>query len=216
MTRNADSVASGELWRTAPDGGNAEMLLPGTPAVWEAELTRDGAWIAYRINDRVISGSIFARRVRGDTIARPVVQTPADERMIALAPDGRWMAFTSDVTGVMEVYVVAFPSGAARNLVSRGGGTMPRWRADGRELYYAGPRGMMAVPITSRDGALVAGEPVSLFPTGAYELRANRQEYDVTPDGQRFLLVRPLGSRGDAPLVHVQNLAALVRRKAQP
>jgi serine/threonine protein kinase/Tol biopolymer transport system component len=124
------------------------------------------------------------------------------------SPDGRWVAYTSDESGRVEVYVRAYPSGQGRSQVSASGGAQPRWRRDGRELYYVSPSGtLMAVPVTNPK-EFAAGVPVPLFT--ASSLRVNNSmffyggaaAYDVDRDGRRFL-VNHLKREPTAGPIHV-------------
>jgi hypothetical protein len=113
--------------------------------------------------------------------------------MPQFSPDGRWIAYASKESGGREIYVRPFPDSGGKWQVSVGGGTEPQWSHDGRELFYRTGEKMMAVEIDTRDG-FVPGKPKILFeghsvPTPNPEwVRAN---YDVSPDGQRFLMVAP-------------------------
>jgi Tol biopolymer transport system component len=209
-----DTTASnGDLWRSRADGSaEPERVLDVPKGIWEGEMSRDGQWIVYRVNDRGVDANVYARRVSGDTTTVPIVRSGAGERTVALSPDGRWLAYSSNEAGDYEVYIVSFPDASSRQLVSRSGGTGPRWRADGRELFFLGGADMMAVPIAGGP-RLTVGEPVRLFDASSFDRNTNRQTYDVTADGRRFLMIRPLKSRVDADLVYVQNLAAEIRHK---
>ena len=106
------------------------------------------------------------------------------------SPDGRWVAYASNESGKWEMYVTSFPDAKAKWQVSNGGGEQPRWRADGKELFYLSADGkMMAAPV--KEGAnFDAGTPVALFQANARELVATSEQmmYDVSTDGQRFLV----------------------------
>ena len=106
------------------------------------------------------------------------------------SPDGKWVAYTSNESGRWEVYVTSFPAANGKWQTSTSGGTQPRWRADGKELYYMDPGGrMMAVPITTGT-SFEQGAPSVLFQTDPKEIVASseRYVYDATRDGQRFLV----------------------------
>jgi eukaryotic-like serine/threonine-protein kinase len=109
-----------------------------------------------------------------------------------ISPNGRWVAYASRESGDWEIYVTTFPSAAGKWQVSRGGGTEPRWRADGKEIFYLGPKSTLtAVPSTS-EGTFTSGNPTPLFRT---QVRApvsstDLFSYDVAKDGQRFLVNR--------------------------
>jgi len=122
----------------------------------------------------------------------PFLSTKSSEANGQISPDGKWVAYASNESGDWEVYVTTFTAAAGKWQVSRGGGTEPRWRADGKELFYIGPKSMFtAVPIDARD-SFSSGNPVPLFRT---QIRAEVSStdafsYDVTQDGQRFLVNR--------------------------
>jgi serine/threonine protein kinase len=118
------------------------------------------------------------------------------------APDGKWISYSSNETGRLEVYVERFPDRGERFRVSNGGGVQARWRGDGRELFYFTPAGdMMSVPVDmgATDTAPI-GEPTKLF-----SARLRDGEYDVTSDGQRFLVNQRLDPKSTKSLVFVQN-----------
>ena len=116
-----------------------------------------------------------------------------------LSRDGRWIAYVSNESGQNEVYVQRFPQGGEKWRVSTAGGGMPVWRGDGREIfYYAKDRHLMSVAFRA-EPTVEIGSPVSLFQTRLRDLRAEAY-YDVTADGQRFLLDRLVQSKGGATL----------------
>ena len=117
---------------------------------------------------------------------RPVVATPAMEAPHALSPDGKWIAYMSDESGTMEIYVQPFPDGGSRVTVSNSGGIHPAWSPDGRRLYYMSGTVMYAVDVTT-DPGFERGTPDALFDR-EYFVGANRQ-FDVGPDGERFLMI---------------------------
>jgi Tol biopolymer transport system component len=123
----------------------------------------------------------------------PYLETEFDERDPQFAPDGRWIAYSSTESGRSEVYVQRFPGRGARVPISVSGGAQPRWRADGKELFFIGlDDRLMAVPVIlpSDGGSFDAGTPVALFATdvGGAVHRGSRQQYVVSRDGQRFLM----------------------------
>jgi serine/threonine protein kinase len=137
-----------------------------------------------------------ARTIRGEEIAEPhpVLNTEFDDGPAQLSPDGRWLAYRSDASGTDEIYVQSFTSdghvGGDRVRVSTSGGSQPRFRADGQELFYLAPDGrLMAVAIAGRGATFAPGEPKPLFKTRTLPRATEVQwEYDVTRDGQRFLI----------------------------
>jgi len=128
-----------------------------------------------------------------------------------ISPDGKWVAFVSDELGSPKVYVMSFPGGAGRWQLSLGGGTEPRWRGDGKEIYYLDSKGVLtAVPVASTADTFSAGNPTALFQIHG---RANISStdiftYDVAKDGQRFLVNRYVKSDRTTPLTIVFNASA--------
>jgi serine/threonine protein kinase/Tol biopolymer transport system component len=132
------------------------------------------------------------------------------------SPDSRWIAYTSDESGMEEVYLRHFPNGDGKSQVSSHGGSEPQWRADGRELFYLSADGeLMAVSIRLQNATAEIGSPVSLFKTNATGVAlgiVGRNQYVVTRDGQRFLVNQP-GQQGfSAPLTVVLNWTASLQR----
>jgi Tol biopolymer transport system component len=134
----------------------------------------------------------------GDRKAQPFLQTPFNEGAPRFSPDGRWLAYTSDESGRYEVYVQPYPGPGGKWLISTEGGTEPVWNRNGRELFYRAGDKMMAVDIATQPG-FSAGNPRMLF-DGPYALSpAAPPNYDVSPDGQRFLMLKPVEQAGAAP-----------------
>jgi Tol biopolymer transport system component len=123
-----------------------------------------------------------------------------------VSPDGRWLAYSSDESGASEVYVRPFPEVAsARWQASLSGGSLPVWARNGRELFYLnGRQEMMGVEVKPGPG-FALGEPRLLFPAGQYTLTGTSQVYDVSADGRRFVMVRPVAGVAETELVLVQN-----------
>jgi Tol biopolymer transport system component len=125
-----------------------------------------------------------------DGSARPTryLQTPFAERHPHFSPNGRWLAYESNESGRAEVYIQAYPDPAlGRRQISTDGGTEPLWRADGRELYYRNGDEIVAVAIDPESGE--PRRPQTLF-TGTFAVAGDARSYDVSSDGQRFLLVK--------------------------
>jgi Tol biopolymer transport system component len=132
-----------------------------------------------------------------ERMTRAVVNTPSDERNGQLSPDGHWLADETNASGRFEIVVVSFSNPTEKSTVSTSGGTQPRWRADGKELYFVESDGrLMAAPITTTrhaDGSRIeVGAPVSLFQTRIADSGPSVQ-YVVARDG-RFLISQPAES----------------------
>jgi Tol biopolymer transport system component len=144
----------------------------------------------------------------------PFLQTPSDEIMPSLSPDGRVVAYVSDESGQEEVYLRTFPGGGGKRSVSPSGGRQPRWRADGKELFYVQGRNLMAVSVAAAP-SLKLGAPEPLFSSeGLPSTAALRMCYDVSRDGQRFVLAEP-AEQGSRTLRVVQNWFAEFRDRQQ-
>jgi Tol biopolymer transport system component len=134
----------------------------------------------------------------------PVQKTQFTEVTPQVSPDGRWLAYATDETGRREVFVQAYPGPGGKWRVSSAGGGQPAWRADGRELFYRASDGtLMAVPIRVEGAGLDAGTPVALFNRPTVNYSPFRNSYDVSPDGQRFLVNVLIESGDRAGRVHV-------------
>jgi serine/threonine protein kinase len=147
--------------------------------------------------------------VRTGDIA-PFLATKASETNGQISPDGKWVAYASDESGDWEIYVTTFPGAAGKWQVSRGGGTEPRWRGDGKEIFYLGPKGMLtAVPVSS-EGTFSTGTPTPLFQIHARAPISSTDlySYDVSKDGKRFLVNRYVKPEYVAPLNVVLNATA--------
>src|SRR6516164_1463417 len=146
----------------------------------------------------------------GDKKPFPLLQSEFSKRQAQISPDERWLAYTSVESGRPEIYVVPFfPAAKAdakpvtgRWTVSTAGGTQPRWRGDGKELFYVAPDGkLMAVEIKATAAAFEHGAPQALFDlhSGILPASAFAAGYVVAPDGKRFLVVTEPGADAQAP-----------------
>jgi serine/threonine-protein kinase len=187
---------------SAPAGGGAvDSLFTPSGGLFEGVLSNDGRAIVYRTG--AIPGDLF--QVRRDSIdaPRPLVVTRFDERSAALSAGDRWVAYVSNETGRDEVYVRPFPGGGGRWIVSSSGGTEPRWRRDGGELFYRNADTLFAVPVL-RGPEFAMGPRVVLF-TSPYVTNGRHASYDVHPDGNRFVFVTG-DLQGADEIILVQNL----------
>jgi eukaryotic-like serine/threonine-protein kinase len=211
----------GQLYRKPTTGSGSDELLSKIDGSTPSDWSLDGRFILFHTNNNLDQGNVDQRNgfdlwvlSVADRQARPLVRTPFHEIQGAFSPDGRWLAYASDESGVFEVYVQAFPDSQAKQLVSRGGGAEPRWRADGRELFYVSPdRRMMAVP-TTIGAAFEAGTPATLFEMNVRGLAfTSGARYDVTPDGQRFVVQELTGRDSPSALTVVVNWSALLPKE---
>jgi dipeptidyl aminopeptidase/acylaminoacyl peptidase len=141
----------------------------------------------------------------------PFLQTPFNERFGQFSPDGRWVAYASNESGRFEIYVAAYPEPSGKRQVSTGSGTMPRWRGDGSEIFYLAPDNkLMTAAVNGRGESFEVGAVKPLFETSA--MLAARYAYDVSPDGQRFLINSLPEQAASAPITVVVNWLAGVRK----
>ncbi len=198
------------------DTGDGEDLLAPTFFQIPHDWSSDGRFIVYTDDDPKTHNDIWILPMDGDRKPIPFLRTSFEESDARMSPDGRSIAYVSGESGRSEVYVASFPSGAGRRRVSVEGGSQPRWRRDGRELFFlAADARIMAVAVRAGE-PVDLGAPVPLFrsPTTA----SNRSElaiwndYDVSPDGQRFLIRVDLISRDTMPLTVALGWAAGIAR----
>jgi hypothetical protein len=198
-------------------GAGAEEPLYSTPLPFlPTDWSRDGRFILCRELQPQTGYDLWILPVSlpvGDRKPFPFANSIYQEREGKFSPDGQWVAYQSDESGRFEVYVQAFPGPGAKFLVSTEGGAQPRWRADGRELFYIGLDGkLMAAPITAAEGGqrFEAGTPVPLFQTriaGGPILATGpmRHQYAVAPDGQKFLINVATEEAVDSPITLILN-----------
>jgi eukaryotic-like serine/threonine-protein kinase len=200
--------------KAASNAGEDTLLLKSDYLKFPTDWSRDGRFIIYRQIDPKTKSDVWCLNspVSGEAKPFHLVRTEAQEFAGTLSPDGRWLAYASDVSGRNEVYVQSFPEGGGKRQVSNGGGSGPRWRRDGRELfYYAGDGKLMVTPV--RSGANIElGAPVPLFEFRAGTNDVTFAPYAVTVDGQRFLLNQVVDTEPNAPLTVVVNWTADLRR----
>ena len=177
-----------DMWIRPSNGAGAEQLLLETPeAEWPLSWSKNGQFLLYQRTDLKTKWDLWAMPMTGsDRAAFPVADTPFAERMGQFSPDGRWVAYESNESGRPEIMARAFPKSSGTFPISTGGGTAPRWRADGKEVYFIAPDGkMMAVPVQTEGVSFEAGKPVALFSTDIVA-QPFKAQYTVSRDG-RFL-----------------------------
>jgi serine/threonine-protein kinase len=189
-TSRQEGVA-GLFWKPADGSGVAERLLPGDEIRFPGAFSPDGNTLVYRETSPSTGFDIYAVPVDGEPTPQPILVTPLNEVSPVLSPDGRWLAYVSDETGRNEVYVRAFPQGGARWQVSTDGGTEPVWSRDGGELFYRSGPALMAAPVDA-DETFHVGVRQQLF-EGPYYRKMRWAQYDVHPDGERFVLIKTGG-----------------------
>ncbi len=201
----------------AADGtGDAkELAKPGTLP----SFSHDGKFLAYSAFGPDTDMDIFYLSLAGDQKPVPLVQTKAREAAPQISPDSRFVAYQSNETGVEEVYIKLFPSGEGKWQVSVHGGNWPRWNRNGDRLYYVEGNSIMEVEVTARP-TLSLGTPKKLFShisSGVSRAYGWPDSFDVTGDGQKFVLVQQAsqerGKSHDPAITVVENWFAEFRDK---
>jgi hypothetical protein len=204
------------IYRKASDGTGQETLVLGLdPTARVSDWSSDG-----RLLYTVRSGTSFDLWLLGPNGGKPeaFLETRYTEREGRFSPDGRWIAYSSDQSGRHEVYVRPSTPGGPEVRISKDGGSQPRWRHDGGELFYLDPIGrMFAVSLQEKGGVIVPGRAMPLFATGssltmAPPGQAGRGEYAVTRDGRRFLMITRIQDPSADPAHVVLNWPSLIRR----
>jgi Tol biopolymer transport system component len=203
------------LYSADAEGSSRSQAIPGTSAAdFPNAVSPDGEWLAFLRVGGDRSGDIYAVSLRGDAKPRPLVNTQAYEGGAQFSPDGRWVAFASDESGYFQVFVRPFNGPDRKWLVSQAG-KYPRWNRNGKELFYRDGHKMMVVDVSIAADAPVFSSPRMLFEQryefGAGQTTAN---YDVTADGQRFVMVKD--QSGSSQLSIVLNWFVELARLAPP
>ncbi len=177
-----------DLFQKSSNGaGSDELLFKSTNLKAPNDWSPDGRTILYNEFDPKTNSDLWVLPLGGDPKPSPVMQTPFGETNGRFSPDGKWIAYESNESGPGQIYVQGFPTGG-KTQVSTLGGFQPRWRGDGKELFYIGPdKKLMAVEIKVDANGIQAGAPRSLFDLRIGNLPGSPY-YDVTHDGQRFLI----------------------------
>jgi len=195
-------------------GASAEESIVEAPGAFPSDWSTDG-FVVFQA-----SSSAEGQRTGWDLWSvslkdrqpKPLIQTPFHEVQGALSPDGRWVAYASDESGAFEVYVQSFPGGGNKRIVSSGGGAEPRWRADGRELFYLSANRRLMTVSTTIGAEFDSAKPQALFDMNVPDLGFPfLKRYDVTPDGQRFI-VQELTTVRSPSLTVIMNWPALLQK----
>ena len=216
------------LWSMRADrSGAPERLDPAGTRQSPVSFSPDGRFLAFDQKDPDTGDDAWVLPLEGSTASRAVARTRFGEGSMKFSPDGRWVAYSSDESGRPEVYVQAFPGPGLKVQISSDGGTDPVWRRTGGELFYRSGSRMMAVSIATTP-QLTVSRPRQLWQatysagTGAScgMPGVSSSNYDVTADGQRFLMVRDEDQSAAATSIvvvlnWVEHLKALERARAQ-
>ena len=173
---------------SADGGGTVDSMQSFRDGVHEGTVTPDGRSLVFRT--ATSSGrDIWSVHLGTREVPTPVLATPFQELQPRLSADGHWLAYTSDESGTLEVYVRPFPGGSGRVRVSTDGGTEPIWARDGQRLFYRSGDRMMVAHVTSSPQFSVTKRETAF--EGAYIISTPHANYDVAPDGKSFVMIAP-------------------------
>jgi dipeptidyl aminopeptidase/acylaminoacyl peptidase len=196
--------------KTSSGAGSEELLLRSGTAKYAMDWSPDGRFIAYESQDPKTGTDLWVLPLLGDRKPVPFLQTGFNEGQGQFSPDGRWMAYVSDESGRGEVYVQTFPASGGKWQISAAGGAYPRWRRDGKELFYvAAGQKLMVVPVQA-DSTFQAGRPQALFELHFFQPVI---PYNASADGQRFLVNTPLEEDNSSPVTVVLNWTAELKKR---
>jgi Tol biopolymer transport system component/predicted Ser/Thr protein kinase len=184
-------------WQLADGGGGLEGFTGGSYNQVPMSWSPDGKLLAFIEINPTSGYDIWVLRL-SDRKAEPFLQTQFNETVPRFSPDGHWLAYISDESGRYEVYVQPYPGPGGKWQISTEGGTEPVWNPNGRELFYRSGQKIMTVEITTQPG-FVAGKPRMLFEGPYSPTPLTNPNYDVSSDGQRFLMLKPSEQEQSAP-----------------
>ena len=199
---NSNRAGNYDIFLGQADGSGEEKVLAATPRLEQlSDWSRDGKYLLYHLSDAEIGYDLwYLERNEDGSGWEPhrFLQTPFKEFVPRFSPDGRYVAYVSNESGQNEVYVQPFPEGGRKVTVSSNGGTKVRWSRDGKELFYVEGETLVAVSVSSGSSFSV-GSATRLFEHPGLRRGFNYAPYDVSADGQRFILAEPVGAGADAP-----------------
>ena len=192
--------------------GSEDLLLASPQPKIPTDWSLDGRFLLYGEQQPKAGYDLLALPMMGNKVPIPIAHTEFDERNGQFSPDGTWVAYQSNATGRDEIYVQSFPDPAITKRVTADGGGQVRWRRDGRELFYLGlDDKLMSVSVSfgARGQNLDFGTPTPLFraplPNQAAPVGITRQQYSVSPDGQRFLINKVVEEVVTTPITIILN-----------
>jgi serine/threonine protein kinase len=200
--------------RSSSGAGSEECILESERAKYTVDWSPDARFVLFRAIDAKSNMELWALPVAGDRKPFPFLKPAFGVSHGQFSPDGRWVAYASNESGKWEIFVAPFPGPGGSVKVSAAGGSEPRWRRDGRELFYLAPDGkLMAVEVTP-GSIFEAGAATPLFQTRRRVAVSSTDtfSYDVSADGQRFLVSNDVGEVTSSPLTVVLNWTAGLKK----
>jgi dipeptidyl aminopeptidase/acylaminoacyl peptidase len=211
------------LFAQSTDGTGAVDQLVESPNQQSAtSVSPDGSRLVFTENapKSPTGNDVMQLRLDGSREIVPLVQTAFIERNAEVSPDGRWLAYEANDTGVFEIYVRPFPAVAGgRWQVSGGGGRQPLWARNGAELFYLDPAGALLRVGVEKSAGWIGTAPQKVLEPGYYTGTAASvaRNHDITPDGRRFLVIKPLAATQNSPsIVVVQHWGEELKQLVTP
>ena len=193
------------LYIKGVDSTEEKLLLGGSLSSFIESISPDGKVVLFRRLSSNTQNDIYSLPVSGGA-PTPIITSPFNDISPVFSPSGRWIAYSSDESGHYEVYVTPYPPDGSRVQISTEGGTQPSWRGDEKELFYVAPGDRIAsVAIEQRDGAIRPGAAKVIVEIQLRPSRNDEREYDVTRDGQRFIINNLPRDRRSLPIAVVVN-----------
>jgi Tol biopolymer transport system component len=200
-----------DLYEKPADRPGAEqLLLASSENKFPMDVSSDGRYLLYRNTGPNTNWDLWALPLVGEKKPFLAINSPFQEMIGEFSPDGHWLAYQTNESGQFEVFVQSFPEATTRTMISANGGSQPRWRGDGKELFFVAlDNRLMAAPIAvNANRMLEPGPPVALFRTrmpGGAVPSPQKQQYAVSPDGQRFLVNTMVGDTASASVSLILN-----------
>ncbi|HXP80244.1 MAG TPA: protein kinase [Verrucomicrobiae bacterium] len=209
---NSRRKGSFDLYQKASSGaGSEETLLQDNLDKYPDSWSPDGKFVLYENLSSSRSSELFVLPLSGDRKPFPLLQTQFGETDGQISPDGRWVAYRSNESGRNEIYVAPFPGPGGKWQISTAGGYFPRWRHDGSEIFYLTPDNrLMAASINGKGAGFEVGAVKPLFATRI--VGGGIYQYDVSADGQRFLINTAPEQATSAPITVVLNWTAELKK----
>jgi len=206
------------LFSVAADGSGAVERLTDSPNTqYPTAVSHDGRYVIFTEAAPSTADDVMMMELDGSRRVTPLVRSPFDERNGSVSPDGRWLAYEANDSGRVEVYVRPFPNvNSGRWTVSTNGGTRPIWTRNGQELFYVSPTGALMRVGVERGLSWEATTSTQVVKEGYYTIpQWWGLSYDISADGQRFLMLKEGGPDGTAAppsIIVVQNWAEELKR----
>jgi Tol biopolymer transport system component len=200
--------------KSSSGAASEEAILQSERTKYPTDWSPDGRFILYRALDPTTNLELWVLPVSGERKPIPFIKTTFGVSHGQFSPDGRWVAYSSNESGKWEIYVAPFPGPGGNWKVSSTGGSEPRWRRDGKELFYLAPDGKLMAVDVKEGSSFVADVARPLFQTRLRQHVSSTDlfSYDVSVDGQRFLMNTDVGEVTSSPLTLIVNWTAGLKK----